>query len=45
MTLSIFSELRASAAVNVSRFRSEFLTDSWLSATMRLTFCSVPRMA
>src|SRR5882672_695887 len=28
MTLSIFSELRASAAVKVSRFRSEFLTDS-----------------
>ena len=44
MTLSIFSELRASAAVKVSRFRSEFFTDSWLSATIRLTFCSVARM-
>ncbi len=28
MTLSILSELRASANVNVSRFRNEFLTAS-----------------
>ena len=45
MTLSIFSELRASDEVKVSRFRSEFFTASWLSATTRLMFCSVPRIA
>ena len=42
---SIFSELRASDAVKASRLCSEFLTASWLSATTRLMFCSVPRIA
>jgi len=32
---SIFSELRDSDEVKVSRLRSEFLMDSWLSATTR----------
>ena len=36
---------RASAPVKVSRLCSEFFTDCWLSATSRLTFCKVARIA